>query len=66
MRRWGMGKVKGEYVIKGEGRDDVVLALGSHGVVNQVDHMYLTFCHCYVPPSFEEDREVVENHLQLS
>jgi len=29
----------------------------SHGVVNQVDRRYLTFCHRYVPPSFKEDRE---------
>jgi len=44
----------------------VVLALGSHGVVNQVDRRYLTFCHRYVPPSFKEDREVGEDRLRLS
>jgi len=44
----------------------VVLALGSHGVMNQVDHRYLTFCHRYVPPSIKEDREVGEDRLRLS
>jgi len=43
----------------------VVLALGSHGVMNQVDHWYLTFCHPHGAPSFKEDREVDEDRLQL-
>jgi len=44
----------------------VVLALGSHGVVNQVDRRYLTFCHCHGLPSFKEDMEVGEDRLRLS
>jgi len=43
----------------------VVLGLGSHGVVNQVDGRYLTFCHCHGPPSFKEDREVGEDYMRL-
>jgi len=43
----------------------VVLTPGSHGVVNQVDRRYLTFCHCHGPPSFKEDREVGEDRLGL-
>jgi len=31
----------------------VVLTLGSHGVVNQVDRRYLTFCYCHSSPSFK-------------
>jgi len=41
----------------------VVLALGSHGFVNQVDRWHLTFCHRHGPPSFKEDREVGEDRL---
>jgi len=44
----------------------VALALGSHGVVNQMDRRYLTFCHRHSPPSFKEDREVGEDRLRLS
>jgi len=44
----------------------VVVTLGSHGVVNQMDRRYLTFCHRHGPPSFKEDREVGEDHLRLS
>jgi len=46
----------------GSGVVVVVLALGSHGVV---DRRYVTFCHCRSPPSFKEDREVGEDCLQL-
>jgi len=35
--------------------DDVVLTLGSYGVM---DRRYLTFCHRHCSPSFKEDREV--------
>jgi len=41
----------------------VVLTLGSHDVVNQVDRRYLTFCHRHSSPSFKEDREVGEDRL---
>jgi len=44
----------------------VVLVLGSHGVVNQVDRRYLTFCHRHSPPSFKDDGEVGEDRLRLS
>jgi len=44
----------------------VVLTLGSHGVVNQVDCRYLTFCHRHSPQYFKEDREVGEDRLRLS
>jgi len=44
----------------------VVLTLGSHGVVNQVERTHLTFCHCHSPPSFKEDRKVGEDRLRLS
>jgi len=43
----------------------VVLTLGSHDVVNQVDRKYLAFCHRHGPPSFKEDREVGEDRLRL-
>jgi len=41
----------------------VVLTLGSHDAVNQVDHRYLAYCHCHGPPSFKENREVGEDCL---
>jgi len=44
----------------------VVLTLGSHGIVNQMDRRYLTFCHPYSSPSIKEDREIDEDRLQFS
>jgi len=44
----------------------VVLTLGSHGVVNQVDRRYLAFCYRHDPPYFKEDWEVGEDRLRLS
>jgi len=54
-------------IIQKEGRRVVVvLALGLHDVVNQVDRRYLTFCHRHGLPSFKEDREVGEDRLRPS